>query len=120
RNRYTIDLSISDEFPRKLSERTGRELVRIVQEAMSNVRRHAAPSHARVHLGIDGETAWVEVSDDGRGFDPELSEGGVGMSAMKRRAQDLGGTLRITSQPGEGSRVRFEIPLERLTEADTD
>lgn len=116
RQRFTVEMSVADEFPQDIPESKAKELVRIVQEALSNARRHASPSHVWIELGIDGETAWAQVTDDGRGFVPADSGGGVGMSSMRQRALDLGGEIEIESQPGRGTRMRFEIPLERLNE----
>jgi signal transduction histidine kinase len=114
RERYDIDLVVGDGFPARLSERTGQELTRLVQEALTNVRRHAEADHVRVELGTDGEAAYVEVSDDGRGFDPHSAGTGIGRQSMGQRALELGGELTVESAPGEGTRVRFSIPLSRL------
>jgi signal transduction histidine kinase len=116
RERYDIDLVVGDGFPARLSERTGQELTRLVQEALTNVRRHAEADHARVELGLDGDLAYLEVSDDGRGFDVERARTGIGRQSMNHRALELGGRLGVHSAPGEGTRVRFSIPLSRLLE----
>jgi PAS domain S-box-containing protein len=115
RRRFDIEMAVSEDFPQMLPDKTGRELVRVIQEALNNARRHASPRHVRIELGLDGDLAWVEVVDDGKGFIPSQSQGGVGMSSMGQRAADLGGELKIESEPGEGTRVRFEVPVSRLT-----
>jgi signal transduction histidine kinase len=63
---------------------------------------------------LDKDLARVEVSDDGRGFD--TANPGVGMSrqSMRHRARETGGELAVESTPGDGTRVRFEIPASRL------
>jgi PAS domain S-box-containing protein len=114
RGRYELDLIVDDEFPETLPERTGRELVRIVQEALANVRRHAQPRRVRVRLWSDDDLAGVEVTDDGRGFDAGKPGVGIGQQSMKHRAHELGGELRVESAPGSGTRVLFEIPASRL------
>lgn len=97
-------------------------LYRIVQEALSNVARHAAASHAVVHLqwGHDAVTATVE--DDGRGFDVEsvlsVDDGGLGLFGMYERADYIGGRVEIESEPGAGTRVRTVIPLRLVGAAD--
>jgi PAS domain S-box-containing protein len=116
RRSYELELIVEDGFPRALSERAGRELVRIVQEALANVRRHAEARHARVRLWREGDLARVEVADDGRGFDAESPGVGVGQQSMRHRALELGGDLEVESQPGRGTRVRFEAPVSRLVE----
>jgi signal transduction histidine kinase len=114
RRRYELDLVVEDEFPRDVPERTGREIVRIVQEALTNARRHAQPRRVRVRLWRDGDLARVEVADDGRGFDTGRPGIGVGQQSMRYRTRELGGKLEVESAPGGGTRVRFEVPVSRL------
>jgi DNA-binding NarL/FixJ family response regulator len=102
-----------------LGER-GRQLLRILGEALTNVRRHSGASHVRVGVGITEEKLWAEVVDDGRGFDAtEGSEeaasatGGLGIRGMRERARALGGDLKIESDPETGTKVRFEMALEK-------
>ena len=106
---------VDDGFPTNLSERKGQEITRLVQEALTNVRRHAGAGHVRVELGTDGGLAFVEVSDDGRGFDPQSVGTGIGRQSMGQRARELGGELDVQSAPGEGARIRFSVPISRLT-----
>src|SRR5215208_5554283 len=114
RGRYELELIVEEDFPAKLPEKTGQELTRLVQEALTNVRRHAEAKQVRVELGLDGELAYVEVSDDGCGFDPERVRIGMGRQSMRHRATELGGELNVESAPGNGTRIRFSIPLSRL------
>ncbi|MCA1688285.1 MAG: ATP-binding protein, partial [Actinobacteria bacterium] len=116
RKSYELDLVVENGFPRALSERAGRELLRIVQEALANVRRHAEARHVRVRLWRDGDLVSVEVADDGRGFDAGNPRVGVGQQSMRYRALELGGELEVESEPGRGTRVRFEAPISRLVE----
>jgi PAS domain S-box-containing protein len=102
-----------------LGER-GRQLLRILGEALTNVRRHSGAIHVRVGVGITEEKLWAEVVDDGRGFDAtEGSEeaasatGGLGIRGMRERARALGGDLKIESDPETGTKVRFEMALEK-------
>src|SRR5215207_7744526 len=105
-----------------LGER-GRQLLRIMGEALTNVRRHSGASHVRVGVGITEGKLWAEVEDDGRGFDAaqqqEGSEqalsatGGLGIRGMRERARAVGGDLQIESDPETGTKVRFEMALEK-------
>jgi PAS domain S-box-containing protein len=114
RGRYELELVVADEFPARLPDKTGQELTRLVQEALTNVRRHAEATHVRVELGLDGVLAYVEVSDDGRGFDPQNAGIGIGQQSMRHRALELGGEFDLQSAPGGGTRVRFSVPVSRL------
>jgi signal transduction histidine kinase len=91
------------------------QLLRIVQEALSNVRKHAGARLARVALRRIDDRLVVEVADDGAGFDPEASRPGsaprFGLAIMRERAASIGGTIGIHSRPGQGSRVRVDVPL---------
>src|ERR687896_370874 len=111
RGRYELELLVEDNFPARLPNKAGQELTRLVQEALTNVRRHAKANHVRVELGLDGGLAYVEVSDDGCGFDSERATTGMGRQSMRHRALELGGEFSVQSAPGEGTRVRFSIPV---------
>jgi PAS domain S-box-containing protein len=114
RGKYELELFVEDDFPDRLPNKTGQELTRLVQEALTNVRRHAEANHVRVELGLDGGLAYVEVSDDGCGFDSERATTGIGRQSMRHRALELGGEFSVESAPDEGTRVRFSIPVTRL------
>ncbi len=116
RGKYELELVVADAFPARLPDKAGQELTRLVQEALTNVRRHAEARHVRVELGLDGVLAYVEVSDDGRGFDPQNTRTGIGRQSMRHRALELGGEFDLKSAPGEGTRVRFSMPVSRLKE----
>ena len=97
-----------------LSGRGGTELLRIVQEALTNVRRHSGARRVNVAISSDDGTLRAEVSDDGRGFDPEALPPGVGTIGMRERALGLGGRIEVESGPGSGTMVRFVAPLGNL------
>jgi PAS domain S-box-containing protein len=117
-----INLQIQDgglEGPRG---QVGREVLRIVGEALANARRHSGAHNIRVSVWtFEDKKLWAEVSDDGQGFDPEkeppaTTTGGMGIKGMRERARLLGGDLKIESEPGEGTEVRFELALEKERE----
>jgi PAS domain S-box-containing protein len=87
---------------------------RVVQEAMTNVVRHADADRAQIVLDRDGEELVVRVADDGRGFDADqvlLDGRGLGLLGMDERARLVGGRLKVTSEPGRGTRVELRLPL---------
>ena len=92
---------------------------RIVQEALTNVVRHARAKNVRIQLGHDNEGALhCTIRDDGVGFDaltgPSPKEpGGLGLIGMRERLNVVGGTLRIRSEPGWGTEIRIDMPVER-------
>ena len=83
-----------------------------MQEALTNVERHARAGAARVRVWTaDGEVRAV-VEDDGRGFDPRGEAGGFGIVGMRERAEQLGGRVQVLSNSGAGARVEVVLPLE--------
>jgi signal transduction histidine kinase len=88
---------------------------RIVQEALSNVARHASARHLEVTLTADEGGLDVTVRDDGVGFDVERLRTGLGLVGMAERAEVAGGRLDIESAPGGGTTVRARFPLPRDT-----
>jgi PAS domain S-box-containing protein len=87
---------------------------RIVQEALTNVARHANVHEVTVDLRADEHTLSMRIDDRGRGFDPEVAlaaSGSVGLVGMRERAALLGGRLTVTSTPGRGTQVMAELPL---------
>ena len=115
-----ITLDVEEGFPAGLSGCEGLELVRILQEALVNARRHSGAGRVEITLGVcdgpAGEEIWAKVADDGRGLDPDTSWGGVGLSAMRERVGALGGRLEVESEPAEGTSVAVRVPNEALTE----
>ena len=119
-------------FVKKFTERTGIEveirakegwrgaadtevaLFRIAQEALTNVARHARARHAVVEFREDGPNVVLTIEDDGMGFDEsaERLKTGHGLTAMRERAEAVGGTLEARSEKGRGTRIRAEVPAE--------
>jgi signal transduction histidine kinase len=85
---------------------------RIIQEAMTNVARHAHARTCRVRLSVDqtGSVLELETTDDGVGM-PEDRRAGVGLSSMRERAEELGGTLVVEPVPEGGTRVLARLPV---------
>jgi signal transduction histidine kinase len=95
----------------RLSPDSEQELYRLVQEALNNVLKHAHAGRVSVRLGVANSAATVEVADDGIGFEPSMRNAeGFGLRGMRERVERLGGTLRIDSSPGAGTRVHVEVP----------
>jgi signal transduction histidine kinase len=91
------------------------QLLRIVQEALTNIRKHAQAKHAWVLMEVDGRQAVVTIADDGNGFAADQANGTdglhFGLQMMRARAAELGGTLEVQSAQGEGTQVTVRVPL---------
>lgn len=109
---YEINLEVEPDFPAHPLGETGTQLWRVLQEALTNVRRHSQARRVTVVLKTEGEDMIAEVSDDGQGFGPETVPG-VGQGSMRERAAAVGGELEIESEPGRGTRMRLRAPLPR-------
>lgn len=101
----------------RLPPATETVLFRLVQEALTNVLRHARARHVHVAIEKDGAIARLRVNDDGVGFDTRtvlsraIDGGSFGVVGMRERAELAGGSLRFESKPGEGTTVIAELPL---------
>ena len=99
---------------RPLPAETEREIMRVAQEAIHNVKKHAEASQMWVQLEYGPETVALEVRDDGRGGALErttgASQGHFGLTGMRERAAAVGGTLEVGSAPGEGTTIRLSVP----------
>jgi PAS domain S-box-containing protein len=112
---YEIDLEIEDGAPSGSLEATGVEVVRILGEALTNVRRHASARHVRVRVWGGPGRLCAEVIDDGRGTAAEpakLGAAGNGIATMRERAALIDGELDIRSGPDGGTTVHLEVPLD--------
>lgn len=99
--------------PRDIPLRAEAELYRVAQEALANVRAHAAAREVTIALRASPKTLTLLVRDDGRGFDPRAPRegpGGHGLQGMRERARLLGGHLRVQSRPGHGTRILASVP----------
>ena len=95
------------------------QLVRIIQEALTNVRKHARATHARVDVHRRQNLLVAVIADDGVGISAAPRAPGefprFGLSTMRERAESIGGTLVVDSTPGSGTTVRFELPISETT-----
>jgi signal transduction histidine kinase len=107
----TTVTEVETEAAKRLRDEAG-DLVQIVKEALSNVRRHARAGTCRVCLRLGARDAWLLVQDDGVGFDPARIAGqAYGLRNFRERADRLGGRLEIESGPNTGTAIRVTIPL---------
>ena len=105
-----LGLDVEEGFPSEPLGKAGVEVLRIVQEALTNARRHSGASNIQVNLRAEKDDLVVEVSDDGRGVAPGAVPG-VGSRSMRERAMGIGGKVEIESTAGQGTRVCLRVPL---------
>jgi signal transduction histidine kinase len=105
-----ISLELGEQVPSVPLGETGTQASRIIQEALTNARRHSEAKRISVSLMMDEGDLLAEVSDDGQGLGQEAPSG-VGLSSMRERATVIGGELEIESEVGWGTRVRLRFPF---------
>jgi signal transduction histidine kinase len=117
RKRYDMPIDFSVEgLEFRLDSQAEAAAYRIVQEALTNIARHASASSCRIRLRRLGAEVQLIVEDDGVGFDPEAQrsgrvEKGLGLLGMQERVSRLGGSCIVDSAPGSGTRVMVTLPL---------
>lgn len=109
------ELRIEGEWRPRFSPEVAVQVVRVVQEALTNVRKHANADWARVCIGREGGEAVIVVEDNGQGFDSELLGQtdvlSFGLRTMRERVERVGGRFAVDSVPGEGTKVRIFLPV---------
>jgi signal transduction histidine kinase len=104
-------VSLREGDPRPIPLRVADTLYRIGQEAVANAVRHAHPTILTIRLTYLGNSACLQIEDNGAGFVPGNGLLGFGIRGMRRRAQSASATFQLHSTPGEGTRVTVEAPL---------
>lgn len=112
-----VEVRVSDAVDLPMHVQTA--LLRIAQGAIANVIQHADADSATITLTVGGDRLQFTIADDGRGFDPAQSPGAptgrsdsFGLRAIRERVDQLGGTLTVTSAPGEGTALTIDLTLE--------
>lgn len=116
-NGIPVNFEVSKPFAR-LSPVAELQLLRIAQEALTNVRRHATASGVEVTLRNTADSVEMIVKDNGQGFKleelEEYAPGYHGLTIIKERAEGLGGNVLITTAPGQGTEVKVHLPVEKV------
>jgi len=99
-------------LPAAIPPRQQAELLRVVQEALTNITKHADATVVRLRAEFVGRDLVVAITDNGIGFDPKnIPEAGMGLRGMEERARLMGGTLRVESEPRGGTTVEVSVPV---------
>ncbi len=113
-----FDVKIDDDAAALLTPEQSIEALQIAREAVSNALRHGAATRVTLRMHKSDRELCLLVQDNGAGFNAARTrDGGHGLTNMRARAERLGATLRVTSQPGEGSRVLATLPILQPTVA---
>ncbi|HEX9016234.1 MAG TPA: ATP-binding protein [Chloroflexota bacterium] len=116
-NSIPVEVALAEEGEVCFPPEAEVQLVRIVQEALANVRKHARASKVWIRLVRDGSDAVLTVEDDGIGFDQgeivQKKRRSFGLETMRERAESIGALLEVSSVPGEGTRIQVRFPFER-------
>lgn len=111
RSGIAVDVTIEGEVD-SVPDEVRTCLYRVVQEALTNVARHAGAKRIRLLVKREGEHVSVAIEDDGAGFNVGTSRpNGLGLIGLKERVAELSGTVQIASAPGKGTRVSVQIPV---------
>lgn len=111
-NNIAVDLDIAEDCTHLPLQLTN-ALVRIVQEALSNVARHSQANQLTLSLAEEHGLVKLAIGDNGRGFDvTQAKDTGVGLQSMQERLAELGGTMRIQSVAGAGTQILAQCPVE--------
>ena len=110
RSAARVEVEVDAELAATVSSRS-HQIVQLTREALSNVARHAQAGHSVVRLARKGATAVLTIEDDGVGFDVRSDPDGNGLRNMRERAEAMGGTLRVSSKAGKGTKLRLTFPI---------
>lgn len=115
-----ITISTQIEGETIICPQMSKALHRIIQEALTNIRKHAQATQVSIQLSTTSEQVNLMIQDNGRGFDPELQSGdGFGLQGMRERVAALNGVLSLATEPGAGCRIIIKLPLHSYFERET-
>jgi signal transduction histidine kinase len=83
-----------------------------VKEAINNIKKHARATEITVNMAFTNLRLTISIQDDGCGFEPAGIVAGNGIKNLKQRLQDIGGTCRIESRPGQGTTVQLQLEIK--------
>lgn len=114
-NSVNVDMAVTGS-PQPLDPSIDLAVLRISQEALHNIKKHAHAQNVNVTLSYMSDALALDVADDGKGFDAaQLNNRGFGLTSMRERAEELGGELTIESEPGKGTKIAVLIPIKEMT-----
>lgn len=117
RNVEGVEIDVTADVPDDLGNEYSITIFRIVQEALTNVKKHADADHGSVRVMLRGEAIEIEIRDDGIGYEasvtgPSLEGSHLGLLGMRERARMLGGSFSIEGHSGQGTVIKLRLPLD--------
>lgn len=109
---YKINVKFICKLQRRLEINKELTIYRIIQESLTNIRKYAETDQAAITIEESGHIVRVTIQDWGKGFDPETTARGVGLFSMEERARAVEGLLHLSSNPGEGTEIHLEVPIQ--------
>ncbi|PWB71446.1 MAG: sensor histidine kinase [Anaerolineales bacterium] len=113
-NAVHVDLAVTG-TPQPLDPSMDHALLRISQEALHNIKKHARARNVTITLSYMTDALALDVADDGRGFDAGMNGRGFGLKSMLGRVEEIGGELTVESEPGVGTKVAVLVPIPGAT-----
>lgn len=111
-NRTAIHVQMRVEGGQRLPLYIEQAIYRLVQEALANIARHSDAGQVDLQVTFSESRFELTIGDDGCGFDPQSTRQGVGLRSMQERVAAMEGVLEIHSTPGQGTRIRVEVPIQ--------
>ncbi len=108
---FGVPVTVECDDLRGVDDTVAEQIERIIREAVANALRHGSPEGVGIEVHRRSDRVEARVRDDGKGFDPATTERGMGLDSMRTRAERLGGTLGLFSEPGEGTTVSLSVPV---------
>jgi signal transduction histidine kinase len=109
-NRVQVKMKVTG-TPHALPSSAETALLRITQEAMHNIHKHAQAKNVNITFSFMEDLFVMDIADDGRGFDPSKNNGGFGLKTMRARIEELSGILTIESEQGRGTAIAVSLPV---------
>jgi len=106
---YCTTVFDSDQSLNILSKDKKLVMIRVIQECLNNAIKHASPNQIQILISKVNMTSYINIIDDGRGFDTSLQSKGSGMANLKKRMETIGGTIILSSIPGKGTHITLSL-----------
>jgi len=107
-----VSIATQIDVPIPIPPRITKVLYRVVQEALTNINKHAKATQVKIQISISSSNACLVVQDNGRGFDPEQNKTGFGLQGIQERVAAVGGAFQLKTEPGAGCHITVQIALQ--------